>query len=118
ATLVAGADLRVEAAAVQATGATATAGGNVRVRGSLIRGGLWSGQGDVTATAQGALDLTGGGLVAAGEVSASGQGITTNNAMVSGRLVSLDAGSAALSNVGGVIQASGTSGDVLAIAAK
>ena len=79
-TLDAAGNLTVSAAAIEASGATAKSNANTQVTANTISGGSWQAQGDVTATAQGALNVTGGGLIAGGNVMATGQGITLSEA--------------------------------------
>ncbi|MGE0497374.1 MAG: hemagglutinin repeat-containing protein [Ramlibacter sp.] len=113
----AGGQLVIAAGAVQATGADLASNGNLQVTGSSITGGHWSTQGNLTATSQGALNVTSGALLAGGNVSAQGQGIVTDNAQVSGQTVTLNAGTGALSNGGGQISATATSGAALNVTA-
>ncbi|MBX3585259.1 MAG: hemagglutinin repeat-containing protein [Ramlibacter sp.] len=113
----AGGQLVIAAGAVQATGADLASNGNLQVTGSSITGGHWSTQGNLTATSQGALNVAGGALLAGGNVSAQGLGVVTDNAQVSGQTVTLNAGTGALSNAGGQISATATSGAALNVTA-
>ncbi|MCW5287515.1 filamentous hemagglutinin N-terminal domain-containing protein [Verminephrobacter aporrectodeae subsp. tuberculatae] len=114
----AGGDLVIRSAGVQAVGATLASNGDVQIAGSSITGGNWSAQGQLTATSQGALDVTGGALLAGSKIAAQGQGITTDNAKVDSQSVTLNAGRGALSNAGGQISATATSGTALSISAN
>ncbi|MDO8277739.1 MAG: filamentous hemagglutinin N-terminal domain-containing protein, partial [Burkholderiaceae bacterium] len=113
----AGGHLTLSAGTVQASGAVFKSNGNTQVTASAIAGGLWQAQGDVTAATQGSLNVAGGGLLAGGNVSATGQGITTDSAQVSGQNVVLDAGAGTLSNVGGKISAVAAMGTALHVRA-
>ncbi|MCA0212763.1 MAG: hemagglutinin repeat-containing protein [Proteobacteria bacterium] len=99
----AGGDLSIQAGTVQATGANVASNANVQVTGGSITGGNWSAQGNLAATSAGALNVTGGSLLAGGDLTAQGQGIVTDNARLGGQTVTLNAGTGALSNVGGQI---------------
>jgi len=100
-------DLAIQAGAVQATGANVASNANLQIVGGSITGGNWSAQGKLDATSAGVLDVSGGSLLAGGNITAQGQGIITDGARVAGQAVTLNAGTGALSNLGGQIHARG-----------
>ncbi|MGE0332271.1 MAG: hemagglutinin repeat-containing protein [Ramlibacter sp.] len=104
----AGGDLAIQAGTVQATGANVAGNANAQVTGGSITGGNWSAQGNLSATSAGVLNVAGGSLLAGGNLMAQGQGIITDGARVAGQEVTLDAGTGAVSNVGGQIHARGS----------
>ncbi|WP_028602273.1 hemagglutinin repeat-containing protein [Ottowia thiooxydans] len=118
ATLSAGSNLGLSAQTIQSQGTTATAGANLNLVGQSLTGGTWSAAGNSTVAMRGPLDISGGALLAGGQLAASGNGITTDGAKVVGSQVSLDAGEGELSNVGGQIVATGAQADALSIQAR
>jgi filamentous hemagglutinin family protein len=121
ATVSAGGHLTLQAANVQAAGAQAASGGNLQLHASNLHGGAWSAQGNLSVTTPGLLDVSGGGLMAGGVVTAQGANIVTDAAKVGGKQVTLNAGSGTLSNIGGSIIATGgtgASGTLLNITAR
>ncbi|NHZ42497.1 hemagglutinin repeat-containing protein [Massilia aquatica] len=86
-------------------GGSAVSGGNLAITGQSQQGGMLSAAGDIDITMEKRFDLTGGAMLAGGDIAARAEGIVTDKAEVGGKHIVLDAGLQSLSNVGGTVVA-------------
>ncbi|WP_167092843.1 hemagglutinin repeat-containing protein [Massilia frigida] len=86
-------------------GGSAVSGGKLTVTGQSQQGGKLSAAGDVEVRMDKQLDLTGGAIRAGGDIAVRAEGIVTDQALLGGKHIVLDAGLGSVSNVQGTIVA-------------
>ncbi|MDQ1816067.1 hemagglutinin repeat-containing protein [Massilia sp. CCM 9210] len=86
-------------------GGSAISGGKLTITGQSQQGGKLSAAGDVDIRMEKRLDLTGGAILAGGDIAVRAEGIVTDKAQVGGKHIVLDAGLESMSNVQGTVVA-------------
>lgn len=97
--------LTLDAGNLLMQGGSAISGGKLTVTGQSQQGGKLSAAGDVDIRMQKRLDLTGGAILAGGDIAVRAEGIVTDRAQVGGKHIVLDAGLERMSNVQGTVVA-------------
>ncbi|MFB9246262.1 hemagglutinin repeat-containing protein [Massilia antarctica] len=86
-------------------GGSAVSGGMLTITGQSQQGGKLSAARDVDIRMEKGLDLTGGAILAGGDIAVRAEGIVTDQALLGGKHIVLDAGLQSVSNVQGTIVA-------------